>query len=232
MRYDDPKLRELLAGEYALGLLPRRARARFERLMAGDAALRRLVGDWQERLAPLDGGAATAAPSPRVWQAIERQIGGTPAPSRSTPPRRLLDRMPFWRGWAVAATALAAVLLVYVAIERPAPTPVVIAVLTDQAGAPAWIATRAPGGEVTVAALAPQPIDTAHAFELWAIAGAAPRPLGLLAPATDRPLRLALADLPPSGALLAVSLEPTGGSPTGQPTGPVLYKGAVLPAAK
>ena len=230
MRYDDPRLRELLAGEYALGLLPRRARQRFERLLAGDAALQRLVAAWQERLAPLDDTAAPVAPPPEVWQAIERRIGG--AAPQAAPRLRLLDRLPFWRGWAVAATALAAALLIYVAVERPAPAPAVVAVLTDQAGAPAWIATRAAGGAVTVAALTPQPVDTAHAFELWAVAGAAPRPLGLLAPEPDHPLRLALADLPPSGALLAVSLEPAGGSPTGQPTGPVLYKGAVLPARK
>src|ERR1700693_4918728 len=53
MNYRDPKLRDLLAGEYAMGLLPPRARARFERLMAGDAGLQRLVADWQERLGPI-----------------------------------------------------------------------------------------------------------------------------------------------------------------------------------
>jgi anti-sigma-K factor RskA len=42
-------------------------------------------------------------------------------------------------------------------------------------------------------------------------------------------LRLAL--LPPAGGVLAVSLEPPGGSPTGAPTGPVLYQGKMLPHA-
>ena len=36
------------------------------------------------------------------------------------------------------------------------------------------------------------------------------------------------AQLPPPGDLLAVSLEPAGGSPTGLPTGPVLSHGKVL----
>jgi len=31
-----------------------------------------------------------------------------------------------------------------------------------------------------------------------------------------------------AGTVLAVSLEPQGGSPTGQPTGPVLFQGKVL----
>ena len=33
------------------------------------------------------------------------------------------------------------------------------------------------------------------------------------------------------GTALAVSLEPAGGSPTGTASGPILYVGAVLPAA-
>jgi anti-sigma-K factor RskA len=37
-----------------------------------------------------------------------------------------------------------------------------------------------------------------------------------------------MAQLPPPGGVLAVSLEPAGGSPTGLPTGPVLYQGKVL----
>jgi anti-sigma-K factor RskA len=37
------------------------------------------------------------------------------------------------------------------------------------------------------------------------------------------PSGVALAEIP----ALAVSLEPAGGSPTGQPTGPVLYSGRI-----
>ena len=72
MNYRDPKLRDLLAGEYAMGLLPSRARARFERLMADDDELARLVADWQERLAPIDGTAPPVAPPRRAWRSIEQ----------------------------------------------------------------------------------------------------------------------------------------------------------------
>jgi anti-sigma-K factor RskA len=37
------------------------------------------------------------------------------------------------------------------------------------------------------------------------------------------------ASVVPQSAVLAVSIEPPGGSPTGLPTGPVRYKGSVLP---
>ena len=65
-------------------------------------------------------------------------------------------------------------------------------------------------------------------FELWVIEGdEAPASLGVLADADHievRPseeLRAKFA----SGAVLAVSLEPEGGSPTGQPTGAVVALG-------
>jgi anti-sigma-K factor RskA len=61
-------------------------------------------------------------------------------------------------------------------------------------------------------------------LELWALAKGETRPrsLGVL-PASGRRLVAALA---PDTQLL-VSLEPRGGSPTGQPTGPVVYGGTI-----
>src|SRR5258708_6006763 len=75
MNYADPRLRDMLAGEYVMATLPRRARARFERLMAADPALARLVGEWQERLMPLDATADPVAPPPQIWRAIESATG-------------------------------------------------------------------------------------------------------------------------------------------------------------
>jgi anti-sigma-K factor RskA len=46
--------------------------------------------------------------------------------------------------------------------------------------------------------------------------------------------RVPLDRLPPDlvrqGSVLAISLEPTGGSPTGAPTGPVLFTGTLVEA--
>jgi anti-sigma-K factor RskA len=110
MNYRDPKLRDLLAGEYAMGLLPRRARARFERLMASDAELQRLVADWQERLAPIDGTAPAVAPPRRIWRAIEQ---GTLQRSFQPPEGTgWLRSLAFWRGLAGAAAAVAAALVI------------------------------------------------------------------------------------------------------------------------
>ncbi len=52
MRYQDPALLGLLAGEYALGTLQGRARLRLEGLMESDPAAAEQVRLWQSRLAP------------------------------------------------------------------------------------------------------------------------------------------------------------------------------------
>lgn len=67
-----------------------------------------------------------------------------------------------------------------------------------------------------------------RAFELWAIAPGATRlrSLGVIPPDGE----LKLSPLPPDlrdGATFAISIEPVGGSPTQQPTGPVGFVGSV-----
>jgi anti-sigma-K factor RskA len=44
----------------------------------------------------------------------------------------------------------------------------------------------------------------------------------------DQPTIFNAKDLPAPGGVLAVSLEPPSGSPTGLPTGPVLFQGKVI----
>jgi anti-sigma-K factor RskA len=230
MRYEDPELREQLAAEYVLGTMPRRSRRRFERLMAGDPALARTVAAWADRLAPLDATALAEEPPARVWRAVEAQIAADAAPP--APAHAWFGSLAFWRGLAVAACAAAAALIIYITAfpgRTGPPIPAVVAVLADQSGEPSWIAIAGPQkGEVSVSAVRPQAEDTRHSLELWSIAGGAPRPLGLLQSQSGNAAIIRAVQLPPPGDLLAVSLEPQGGSPTGLPTGPVLSRGKVL----
>jgi len=228
MNYRDPKLRDLLAGEYAMGLLPPRARARFERLMAGDPELQRLVADWQERLAPIDRTAPSVAPPRRVWRAIEQ--GTLQRSFQPTQGAGWLHSLAFWRGLAAATAAVAAALVIYIALgPGPARTPTVLAVLADNTGTPAFIATRAErAGEIAVDPVRPQDLAAQKSFELWAIAGGLPKPLGLVSATPGQPLLVPASAVGSAGTILAVSLEPEGGSPSGLPTGPVLFQGKLL----
>ena len=114
MNYRDPKLRDMLAGEYALGTLHGLARKRFERLMRDDADLRRAAMEWQERLAPIAQAVAPVTPPERVWRNIEKRIAG------HKPRASMWQSLNFWRGVALAASSFAIATLLYLG---PAPQP-------------------------------------------------------------------------------------------------------------
>ncbi|MCB1924810.1 MAG: hypothetical protein KDJ27_13900 [Gammaproteobacteria bacterium] len=133
MRYDDPTLRQQLAGAYALGSLRGAARARFERLMTDDAALRRLVVEFQEDLAPLASDAPDVQPPPRVRQRLADAV----APAARQPVLRWWQRVNLWRGLAAAngLFALALVAVVGTGVLQQAAVPpaelVYVGVLAD-----------------------------------------------------------------------------------------------------
>jgi anti-sigma-K factor RskA len=242
MRYDDPRLRDELAAQYALGTLRGRARRRFERLLEADAGLRDLARDWEARLNALAERAPAVAPPPGLWPAIERRLAAEAgaAAGRARPAAGaagLWGSLAFWRGLGLAAGAAAAALAValLLLVRGPAPglpAPDHVAVLTDATARPALLATidgRTGQAVLTVLQLPPTPAG--RALELWEIAPSdpAPRSLGLLRAGATAVRLQHPADL--AGTQLAVSLEPAGGSTTGAPTGPVLYQGAVTALA-
>eukprot|EP01035_Chromulina_nebulosa_P045846 gene45846-62091_t len=90
---------------------------------------------------------------------------------------------------------------------------------------PAIIASISGDGKAVVTrTLVDVGVKADRTLELWAIPGSgSPRSLGLIAASGASVVKQS--KLPPGTAALAVSLEPTGGSTTGVPTGPVLYVG-------
>ncbi|HYE00388.1 MAG TPA: anti-sigma factor [Alphaproteobacteria bacterium] len=221
------------AAEYALGTLRGPARQRFEASLAEDPELRRAVAWWEARL-PALAPAAPVAPSPALWHRIAVAAGLDSARPVPEPPvvvqlRRSLSR---WR-MAAGGAALAASLLL-AAVLRPAepPPPALVAVLTSAEGAA--FAVRVPGAEpARVTPVGGRAAPAGRDYELWLVpAAGAPRSLGLVAPGGVTALDAARlpADQMRPGATLAVSLEPPGGSPTGAPTGPVLFTGQLVEA--
>lgn len=228
---------DLLAAELVLGLLEgevlRAARVR----AATDPAFADAVADWEERLTPLAGEIAPVEPGPHVWEGIARTVAMVPtADSNVVPIRRALSR---WRAAAVGMTAVAAslaLLIVYQSAREAPPTmatssaPMMIATLSSpQSDASLSVAYDPQHASMLVT---PGRLEGAagHEHQLWIIPpGGAPISLGMVHP--GEPLRMAVpAQLTPhfrARATLAVSVEPTGGSPTGQPTGPVIASGAL-----
>lgn len=221
-------LRERLASEYVLGTLRGGARRRFEVLMAGDAALRRTTREWQERLGAMAEFTSPVAPDRRVWHAIEARLG-----ARAAAPRWQFWRhgaLAAWRIFGLASSALAALLLATVLLDRPGTAPISdIASLTDEAARPALVVTADRArGLMTVKLVANVPLTAQQALQLWAVPrDGKPRSLGVLGTQRELTLPLPSNAMGADVAVLAVSLEPKGGStnPDG-PSGPILYKGA------
>ena len=221
-----PELRERLAAEYALGTLRGRARERLKRWMRDDPELAREVAKWEARLAPLAHAVAPVAPPARVWNALQARLEGAPDAGR---------RMSFsvWRalGWMAggAAAALVAVTLLLPSLRDTTPA-AYVAVLSDaKTNRAVLVATAGQADKVLrVNTLDPSIQVSGRSLELWALPrDGKPKSLGVIAAANRAELRL---DAPADKSLgnvpaLAISLEPQGGSPTGQPTGPVLYSG-------
>ena len=221
-----------LAAEYVLGTLRGGARRRFDALMAQHALMRRAVDEWQDRLHPLAEFAPAAQPRPQVWDNISRQLGLQVAPGAGWL-ARLRDSLGFWRGLSLASTTLAA-LLVAVLLTQPfsgeAP-PSFVAMLADDSAQPVAVVTgNARTHQLTVKLVAPQTVAADRSLELWAVPKVGnPRSLGLLAADGSITLPLPANATPDTVPLLAVTLEPKGGSPKADgPTGPIVFKGAWL----
>jgi anti-sigma-K factor RskA len=214
-------LRDRLAAEYVLGTLHGGARRRFEGWMYSDAALRMLVKDWERRLLPMHEFVRAQAPSPQLWRNIEMRLHLKP--ERSS--------WHFWRGFGLgtAAAAVAAALLLAVSLQQlRGPTYDLVATLTDPQAQPALLVKADTGKrllQVHIVGGAPVPPD--RSLQLWAIPKkGSPRSLGVLGTEGRGTFSLAPDAVGDDVVVLAISLEPRGGSPDPNgPTGPVLYKG-------
>lgn len=221
-------LRERLAAEYVLGTLKGGARRRFEGLMHDDAALRRTVQEWNERLGAMAQFAPAVRPGPQVWRAIARRLDlPSAAPAWQFWRHGALG---FWRALGVGSTALAALLLAGVLLYRPdAPAVSDVASLSDEKAQAAVVVTAdRRQGLLTVRVASDVALSPGQALQLWAVPRQGrPRSLGVLAAQRELVLPLPEGALAADVALLAISLEPAGGSPDPNgPSGPILYKGS------
>ena len=230
-RPDRSERLDRLAAEFALGTLPSRPRARLAQAARTEPTVAAAIGEWEQRLAGLAAAIPAVTPPPRVWTVIVGRLGLSAA-STGAASDRWWNRLGVWRALSAFAFVAALGLAVALLSERAAvPEASVVAVLAGADGKPALIASaRRSDAFLLVKAVGATPVEPGKALELWMLpTGAAPRSLGLI-PATGiarvplaAPVDSALANIP----ALAVSLEPAAGSPSGLPTGPVLYSGPI-----
>jgi anti-sigma-K factor RskA len=233
---------DLRYAEYVLGVLDADARAEVEREMAASESAAAAVERWRRRLLPLAEEVPAVSPPAALWGRIGEELQ-LEHPGRAAPPSRrpgAVGSVRFWRrlslteGALLAAACLALVALL-VSRPRPPAIPYMASTLTQSSGRPGWTAIMDIGkARMIVVPAAPQAVSAGHSPELWLIPrGGKPIAVGVISATAPIAIRLGtslLAQVGPT-AVLAVSVEPLGGSPTGQPTGPVIAQGAIAAAA-
>ncbi|MGZ9811714.1 anti-sigma factor [Pseudoroseicyclus sp. H15] len=218
---DDPRL---TAAEYALGLLTSAQARAFEQDMAGDPALAAEAMAWGERLAQMaEAEVDPVSPPAHLRRRIETRLFGS-------------GRRRAWFGLGgVVAAAIVALAIVFGPQLMPGQGPVdqeyVATVASDDQTLVATAAYHADLGALRVL-LQSGEAPSGRVLELWAIVGdEAPVSLGLIdAPEQMLALSPELAASLPTGLLLAITDEPPGGAPNGEPTGSVLAAGPLTAA--
>ena len=268
------------AAEYALGTLDADERAQVEKMMAADGDFAALVDAWDRKLGVLNQMVGAIEPGPEVWERIRAAVGSAERqalPPQTPPPvaQPVVDgvaaadqsnivefsrRLRRWRGIATAASAMAAVLVAFIAVQMtdpdllpagmrpkippqqvvqvpapPAPAPAqYVAVLQKDGSSPAFIlSVDAATKNFTVRKVGATP-EPGKSFELWLVSDKLQRPrsLGVIGSRdfTSRPALASYDTDTVNKATYAVTIEPEGGSPTGQATGPIVFTGKLIEA--
>ncbi len=235
MDYGRPPLADALAADYVLGTLRGAARRRFEALLPAHAGLRAATEAWQARLLPLTAAIDPVPPPARVWERVSARIDGAHRVASAAAPataetRGAWHRLSFWRGLTAFASVAALGLAVLLANPRPGLPPVVIVLAATPAApgtaaVPAIVASISGDGKTLVTRpIVPVAVAADRSLELWAVpTSGPPRSLGVLPGGSGT---VALRGHILTGVdTLAVTVEPPGGSPSGAPTGPIVYAG-------
>ena len=227
---------EATAAEYVLGTLDAEERMAADTRRERDPVFEGLVSQWEARLAPLAEAAPSLVPPPELFARLVNRLPAAAGPGVANDNILIMRRqIRVWRGAAAVASALAAVLALWIVGRDLAPThapeQTYVAVLQHGADQPSFVVSL----DLANRRMAVMPLATSappgKSYELWMIGGdhATPRSMGLVDAQT--PLHPHLPDVDKavlSNATYAVTIEPQGGSPTGQPTSAPLFVGKLI----
>lgn len=223
---------DILAAEFALGLLDGAEAQSAQARARTDAAFSLRIAWWRDQLAPLVREVETPAPK-HVWSRIAAQLPvNEPANDNASSASR-------WK-WATAAMATIAAILLAMIVLQPAPAPVVdlplptapeiVASVSGENGAAVTIAYQQDAQQLLIT---PVVLDPGNGdAELWVIpiGKTVPVSLGVIDAKTARVRNIdpVHAMLLQPGATFAISQEAKGGSPTGAPAGPIVATGKII----
>lgn len=223
---------DVVAGEFVLGTLDAGERASVAARRQREEALDAAIKAWEQRLGALGEAVPPVAPDAGLLSKIEARIDARAMAGPLTDQVVTLERRARrWRRIAVAASALAACLLIAIGVRevtRPQTAGVYTAVFQKDDASPAFLLTVNLDTRVlSIRAVAAQP-QPGKSYQLWIVSdklGGVPRSLGLIE-AKHVPVSHPLPGYERAvveTATFGISLEPAGGSPTGRPTGPAFH---------
>lgn len=200
--------------------------------------------------APADLDSALLASEPAT--APESRQPRSPASQSTTAAERHAPNVGRWRGVAIGASVVAALLAIYIGVAqfapallgrqaqvmttgpKPASAPQLVAVLQQEPTPPAFLVMLDPQQRtITIRRLTAAP-DNGRSYELWLYSRKSPKPVSLGtvggSEVTTRPIPRNIDIETMRGATYSVSLEAGSGSATGAPSGPTLFKGQMIEA--
>ncbi|MGD9914810.1 MAG: anti-sigma factor [Rhizobiaceae bacterium] len=224
---------EIVAAEYVVGTLPADERLEVSARIDADPHFARVVDRWEGHFAPMQAVYDPVEPPASVKPSIDRRLfseraGAAAAPAVARP--GMWASLAFWRGLTVAALAALVLFAALPFISPPTDVPQVrlVASLAAEGSDVHYLAVYdAATGEMALSHVSGARAD-GRDFELWMIEGSnAPVSMGVIPVGATNHMILPEASRAKLGAgiVLAVSLEPAGGSATGKPTGPVVAAG-------
>ena len=230
---NNPALQQKLAAEYVLGTLRGGARRRFETWIRQDAALLHIVREWQGNLMPMAEFSKAKQPASSVWTTLEKRLKLS-INDRWAFWRKLFEDLSFWRGLGIVSTTAALVMVTVLLskqVEQTLPVNNYVATLSDDKSQPiAVISSDIKHKQLVVRFVTAQAIAPDKSLELWAVSKAGKvKSLGLVASnlgTNTFTINMPENMTPENTPLLAVTLEPKGGSGNPEkPSGPIIFKG-------
>ncbi len=236
---------ETLASDYVLGLLNSSEMEAAEAEMLTNSELKAAIAAWQDKLQPLNDTATPVEPSTGLWSRI----------AADTQPLAQATVLPFqrprnvsntaqktqargWNAWSGAAIGAIAASLIFFAGPRlvnfqslvnfqTQPSRSAVAILLSPENKPGIMVEIYPGNRTVVVPLEQVSMPADRSLQVWTLIDPAKGPvsIGLMPELQTASLKLDGQAEVHAGQLYEISLEPRAGSPTGRPTGPVLFKG-------